>query len=129
MSMTYTGTGVDHGAMDPVKRAAQLEARTTARNLERFGFVEFEPSRGESVYLIEMPDCFIGHVEEGLGTKNKVADAMFKLTGRSYDDAFGQCAVAMIVNDGITLGVMPLSLAMHMAAGHKSWFENEERNA
>ena len=36
-------------------------------------------SRGESAYLVETPDSFLAHVEEGLGTKNLVADAMYRL--------------------------------------------------
>jgi len=33
----------------------------------------------------------------------------------------------MIVNDMITLGALPLSVAMHLAVGVSSWFSDEER--
>jgi len=32
--------------------------------------------RGESAYLLEGEDHYLAHVEEGLGTKNLVADAV-----------------------------------------------------
>ncbi|MDP3244465.1 MAG: hypothetical protein Q8M83_02260, partial [bacterium] len=74
--MTYAGAGVSYETMDPFKRAAQLAGRETAQNIKRLGFSEFVPSRGESAFLIETPDGYLAHVEEGLGTKNLVADAM-----------------------------------------------------
>ncbi len=130
MNMTYTGTGVNYGAMDPFKRMAQLTARETAGNITRLNngeFQEFEQSRGESAYLIEAAESYFAHVEEGLGTKNLVADAMYALTGKSYYDQIAQCTVAMIVNDLITLGALPLSVAMHLAVGTSDWFNDKKR--
>ncbi|MFA6099888.1 MAG: AIR synthase-related protein [Patescibacteria group bacterium] len=126
--MTYAGTGVDYDAMDPFKRLAQASGRATAVNLRRFGFNEIEWSRGESVYLFETPDCYLAHVEEGLGTKNWVAEAMYKLTGKTYYDQMAQDTVAMIVNDMITLGALPVSVAMHLAVGDSDWFKDEQRS-
>ena len=128
--MTYAGVGVDYDAMDPFKRMAQIAGRETAPNINRLNggeFRELEMSRGESVYLIETPNEYLAHVEEGLGTKNLVADTMYKLTGKSYYDNIAQCTVAMIVNDMITLGALPLSVAMHLAVGDSSWFNDERR--
>jgi phosphoribosylformylglycinamidine cyclo-ligase len=125
--MTYAGVGVNYDAMDPFKRMAQLAARQTANNIRRFGFSEVEMSRGESAYLIETPDSYLAQVEEGLGTKNLVADAMYRLTGKSYYDQIAQDTVAMIVNDMITLGALPLSVAMHLAVGVSGWFDDEKR--
>ena len=119
-SMTYAGVGVDYDAMDPFKRAAQLVARETAGNILRLNNAEFrelEASRGESVYLIEAAKSYIAHVEEGLGTKSLVGDAMYHLTGVSYYEHVALDAVAMIVNDMITLGALPLTVAMHLAVG------------
>jgi phosphoribosylformylglycinamidine cyclo-ligase len=130
MNMTYAGTGVNYDAMDPFKRMAQLAARETAGNINRLNggeFREFEPSRGESAYLIEAAKSYFAHVEEGLGTKNLVADAMYALTGKSYYDQIAQCTVAMIVNDLVTLGALPLSVAMHLAVGTSDWFNDEKR--
>jgi phosphoribosylformylglycinamidine cyclo-ligase len=125
--MTYAGVGVDYEAMDPFKRLAQMAGRETAKNILRLGFSEVEMSRGESAYLMDAGDHYVAHVEEGLGTKDLVADAMYRLTGKSYYDHIAQCTVAMIVNDMITLGALPLSVAMHLAVGASRWFSDEKR--
>ena len=130
-NMTYAGTGVNYDAMDPFKRMAQLAARETAGNIGRLNggeFREFEASRGESAYLIEAAKSYFAHVEEGLGTKNLVADAMYAVTGKSYYDQIAQDTVAMIVNDLVTLGALPLSVAMHLAVGSSDWFNDEKRS-
>jgi len=131
-AMTYAGVGVDYDAMDPFKRAAQLAGRATAENLPDHGVSELEASRGESAYLIETGygnnAGYLAHVEEGLGTKNLVADAMYQLTGRSYYDHIAQDTVAMIVNDMVTVGAQPLSVAMHLAVGDSRWFDDERRS-
>lgn len=129
-TMTYKGTGVNYSAMDPFKRKAQLAARETSQNILRLNdgeFKELESSRGESVYLIEAAKSYFAHVEEGLGTKNLVADEMYKLTGKSYYDQIAQDTVAMIVNDMVTLGALPLSVAMHLAVGVSDWFNDKNR--
>jgi phosphoribosylformylglycinamidine cyclo-ligase len=130
-TMTYAGSGVDYDAMDPFKRQAQLAGRETAGMIRRLNggeFKELETSRGESAYLIEAAKSYLVHVEEGLGTKNLVADAMYKLTGKSYYDQIAQDTVAMIVNDMITVGALPLSVAMHLAVGESEWFKDEIRS-
>jgi phosphoribosylformylglycinamidine cyclo-ligase len=128
--LTYAGAGVDYGALDPFKRRAQAAGRTTADVLRRLGMAEVETSRGESAYLIETDDTFLAHVEEGLGTKNLVADAVYRLNGtRSYYDHIAQDAVAMIVNDMVTLGALPLAVAMHLGAGSSDCFHDERRAA
>jgi len=137
--MKYKDTGVSYDDMDPFKRMCQLAARTTAHNLERFGFKEVEWTRGESVYLIKTPFGYLAHVEEGLGTKNKAAETMQMLQNilelwypelsekrKTYYDQIAQCGVAMIVNDMITLGAMPVSVAMHMAVGSSELFKDEQ---
>jgi phosphoribosylformylglycinamidine cyclo-ligase len=128
--MTYAGSGVDYDSMDPFKRAAQTAARKTSSVIERISngeFRELEASRGESAFLIEAAKSYVAHVEEGLGTKNLVADAMYKLTGKSYYDHIAQDTVAMIVNDMITVGALPLSVAMHLAVGDSAWFKDQRR--
>ncbi|HVQ44356.1 MAG TPA: AIR synthase-related protein [Candidatus Saccharimonadia bacterium] len=127
--LKYADTGVDYSALDPFKRLAQTAAAQTAGNAQRLGFTELSSSRGESAYLIEAADHFIAHVEEGLGTKNLVADAVHELTGRQYYDAIAQDTVAMIVNDMITLGALPVSVAMHAGVGDTRWFADEARAA
>ena len=126
--MTYVGSGVNYADMDPFKIAAQKAAITTTGNM-RFGFSEVTGSRGESVFLIETPNYYLAHVEEGLGTKNLVADAMYKNNPSALQgyEAIAIDTIAMIVNDMITLGALPLSVAMHLAVGSSDWFKDERR--
>lgn len=125
--MTYATSGIHYDILDPFKRQAQEAAKETTRNLEKNGAQEVEWTRGESVYLIETPERYLAHVEEGLGTKNLVADALYPLTDKTYYDYMAQDTVAMIVNDMITVGALPLSIAMHLAAGSSEWFKDEQR--
>lgn len=129
--MTYASAGVDYDAMDPFKREATKAAISTSDNIgRRLGFQVHKGSYGESAFLIESVDGIpyvLSHVEEGLGTKNLIADAMYKLTGKSYYDQIGQDGVAMIVNDLITSGALPLSVAMHLAVGASDWFDDINR--
>lgn len=129
-NMTYEKSGVSYTEMDPFKRAAQDEASRTDNNIARLSGGKYrvvKESRGESVFLIETPENYLAHVEEGLGTKNLVADAMLALTGASYFNQIAQDCVAMIVNDMATLGALPLSVAMHLAVGDSAWFDNKKR--
>lgn len=128
--MTYQGTGVNYAEMDPFKIACQKRAALTAKNAERLGFKSQEWTRGESAYMIGFEfggRQYFCHVEEGLGTKNLVADAMAKITGKSYYDQIAKCTQAMIMNDLITVGCLPVTSSMHLAVGSSDWFKNEQR--
>jgi phosphoribosylformylglycinamidine cyclo-ligase len=125
--LSYEAAGVRYDVLDAFKRACQREAATTASMLGRHGLHEPPGIRGESAYLIESEHEYLAHVEEGLGTKNLVADAMLRLTGESFYHAVGIDTVATIVNDLITTGALPVSVAMHAAVGDAAWFENTTR--
>ena len=125
--MTYGSAGVNYEALDAFKRACQRAGAGTKGALGGRGFAEVEGVRGESAYLLEGEDAYWAHVEEGLGTKNLVADAMLRLTGKSFYRNVGIDTVATIVNDLITCGAMPISVAMHAAVGDGKWFENAQR--
>jgi phosphoribosylformylglycinamidine cyclo-ligase len=113
--------------LDAFKRACQQQALTTKNLLEQHGYAEPADVRGESAYLLEGDDHYLAHVEEGLGSKNLVADAMAKLTGRSFYRAIAIDTVATIVNDLVTCGAMPISVAMHAGVGASEWFNDRER--
>lgn len=118
--------GVNYGPLDRFKRAAQQAAAATDGNLGWLqGWNEVAASRGESAFLIEAPDFYLAHVQEGLGTKNLVADAVHVPGGKTYYDAIAQDTVAMIINDVITAGALPISLAMHLAVAESDWFNDE----
>ncbi len=124
---SYKASGVDYDAMDAFKRMAQQAASATAGNIQRLGLTEVPASRGESAYLVDAGDHYLAQVEEGLGTKNLVADSLEKTGGRDMYAKVAQDTVAAIVNDMITLGALPVSVAMHLAAGASDWFENQTR--
>ena len=125
--LSYEQSGVDYDVLDAFKRACQKAAATTAAALAEHGVAEPTGVRGESAYLIETPEEYLAHVEEGLGTKNLVADAMLALTGRSFYRNIGIDTVATIVNDLVTCGALPLSVAMHAAVGDAAWFGDAQR--
>jgi len=125
--MTYSSTGVNYDAMDPIKRLAQLKARSTSENLNRFGMKEVQASRGESAYVWEEQDGYRAFVVEGLGTKNMVADEVRKFSGKTHYDSIAQDTVAMIVNDLIVVGAAPQVVNAYFAVGNSEWFSDEER--
>ena len=125
--LSYEASGVNYDVLDAFKRACQRAAATTTGALASHRIAEPAGVRGESAYLLETPTEYVAHVEEGLGTKNLVADAMLKLTGRSFYRNIGIDTVATIVNDLITCGALPLSVAMHAAVGDANWFSDARR--
>jgi phosphoribosylformylglycinamidine cyclo-ligase len=126
--LSYEQSGVNYDRLDAFKRACQRCAATTTSMLALHGMSEPKDIRGESAYLIETPDRYLAHVEEGLGTKNLVADAMLELTGQSFYRNIGIDTVATIVNDLITTGALPISVAMHAAVGDAEWFADPRRS-
>ncbi len=124
---TYASTGVNYEAMDPFKRLAQFNARVTSANLERLGMSVVEASRGESAFIWNRGDHYAASVIEGLGTKNLVADATRKITGKTYYDQIAQDTVAMIINDLIVVGAEPEEINMYVGSGTSDWFEDLKR--
>jgi phosphoribosylformylglycinamidine cyclo-ligase len=134
--MTYAGTGVDYSAMDPFKVEAQKIAGSTNHFVERFGFKVVDWSRGESAFLIEMPTGYLAFLVEGLGSKSRGADEYVQLLkemhipdDRTFFVSLAQCNVAMQVNDIITLGTLPISIAQYLAVGDSDWFKDQRRCA
>ena len=121
----YARAGVNYDSLDSFKRLCQQAAATT-KDLLPQGFSEPQNIRGESAFLLEYGDCFIAHVEEGLGTKNLVADAVKDFVKNPYF-SIGIDTVASIVNDLITTGALPVVLAMHAGVGRGGWFDDAAR--
>ncbi len=127
--LTYEAAGVNYDVLDAFKRACQSGAAATVGALGAHGLREAPGTRGESCYLVEAPDAYWAHVEEALGTKILVADAVYAATGRSryadvaYDD------VATIVNDLCGCGALPLVVAMYVAVGDDAYLGDATRAA
>src|SRR4051812_23422882 len=98
-SLSYEQSGVRYDALDAFKRACQKHAAGTTSMLEQHALKEPASIRGESAYLLETPSEYLAHVEEGLGTKNLVADAMLELAEQNFYENIGVDTVATIVND------------------------------
>jgi len=128
-ALDYKTAGVDYDVLDAFKRACQRAAATTVANLARHGAGEPVGIRGETAYLVETPTEYLAHVEEALGTKILVADAMYQLTGKSFYRAVALDDVATIVNDLCAVGALPLSVAMYAAVGDNDYFADPRRAA
>lgn len=129
---TYAGAGVSYADIDPAKVYAQKLASKTVSGVQWLGLSPQEQFRGESAYVIRLPleRGYIGHVEEGLGTKIIMADTLYELEGDpSGYTVVGQDTVGMIVNDLLTTGLLPVSLQMHLAAGSGDWLKDDVRVA
>ncbi len=126
--ISYSKSGVNYNQLDPIKKMAQIAGFTTVKNIKANGIEELLQSRGESAYILESPDSYYVLVEEGLGTKNLVADEMYKITGKTYYDIIAQDTVAAIINDLITTGATPLTVLAYWAVGNSNWWKDTKRN-
>lgn len=123
----YSTVGANYENLDPFKRMCQMAMERTSGGLSRLGLRDFSPSRGESCSLVEAADHYLGLVVEGLGTKNRVAQAMQDLTNSAeWWRPIGQDTLAMILNDLICLGARPASVVMYAAVGHDNWFDTSD---
>jgi len=127
MSITYSQVGDNYDLKDPIKKLAQTAAAQTGANLAQHGMEEITDSRGESAYVWKQGDIYMASVVEGLGTKNLVADAMRKITGKTYYDIIGHETVATIINDLITVGAKPLVTHAFWGVGSNDWFQDAPR--
>ncbi len=128
-SISDTSAGVNYGLMNPFKIEAQHRSRETSSNLAVYGMVEDGESRGESAYVVIdlVNNCGWAKTNEGLGTKNFVADDARQITGRSHYDTIAQDTVAAIINDLITSGAAPLIISSHIEVGDSQWFRDKQR--
>src|SRR3954465_589284 len=99
MSLSYESSGVRYDQLDAFKRACQQAARTTAGALKDHGYAEPATTRGESAYRVEAADHFLAQGEEGRGTKNLVADAVYAARGKCFCREIAIDTVAAMVND------------------------------
>jgi phosphoribosylformylglycinamidine cyclo-ligase len=126
-TLDYKAAGVDYDVLDAFKRACQRAAGATVKNLAGHNATEPAGIRGESAYLVETPNEYLAHVEEALGTKILVADAMYKLTGKSFYRNTAIDDVATIANDLCAVGALPISIAMYAGVGDNNYFSDERR--
>lgn len=124
---TYEKAGVNYSHLDSVKKLAQDSAKKTSKNLLSHGFSEVAESRGESAYVWRQGEDLMALVVEGLGTKNLVADEVYKKTGKLYYDVIAWETVATIINDLVSVGATPLVLNAYWASGSDKWLSDKKR--
>lgn len=127
MKISYSKSGVDYSLLDPAKKMAQIAGLQTKAVLKGSGFKEVSSSRGETAFVLEGPDYYYAIVEEGLGTKNLVADEVRKITGKTYYDTIAYDTVAAILNDLISVGAKPLTILAYWAVGDSKWMKDKVR--
>lgn len=125
--ITYAQVGDNYATKDPTKVLAQKSAISTGKNLLKHGFKEISETRGESAYVWEQGNVLMASVVEGLGTKNLVADDMYKLTNKTYYDVVGHDTVATIINDLISVGALPLVVHAYWAIENNDWLQDKKR--
>lgn len=136
-TLTYSQVGDNYDTKDPIKKLALGAARQTSANLKKAGFEAIEDTRGESAFVWNpstgsgqgKDGFYLASVIEGLGTKNLIADSMYKLTGKSYYEVIGHDTVATIVNDLISVGARPLVVHAYWAIEDNNWLQDEKRMA
>lgn len=135
--MTVSGTDATSArSFEAQARAGALRTLASSR-LHRMGVEYVEESAGLSAGLWRLPGgLYLGMCGEGVGTKNALIDELVAVLNGDpwpgcdpyeYYYNVAQCGVAMIVNDLITLGVMPLGMLQILALYGKSWHLNEVR--
>ncbi len=125
----YAESGVDYESLDPAKTLAQKAGAKTSIHLKNYGFEEVTDTRGESAFVWKQGNLLMASVTESLGTKNLVADAMRKVTGKTYYENVGYDNVAAALNDLTAVGAKPLVATAFWAVGKSSWFDDIERTA
>lgn len=128
--ITYGQVGDDYDTKDPIKKLAQAAALKTSPNLRRLGFKEVSDTRGESAFVWLLNNNkypLMASVLESLGTKNLIADAMRKITGKTYYDVVGYDTVASIINDLVTVGARPQVVHAFWAIENNDWLADKKR--
>jgi phosphoribosylformylglycinamidine cyclo-ligase len=116
---------VNYSQADPMKVLAQKEGLKTIKNLP-FDYSEVDGTRGESAYVFKMGEIWGALVQEGLGTKSLIAQAVYKQTGQSYFKDIAQDTVACIVNDLISVGAAPVALNAYWTSSSYAWLTDKK---
>jgi len=125
--ITYSQVGDNYETKDPVKKLVQTAAKATGINLIKNGFEEVSDSRGESAYVWKQGNIYMASVVEGLGTKNLIADGIYKAGGKTYYDVIGHDTIATIINDLVTVGAKPLVVHAYWAIEDNDWLYDTQR--
>ncbi len=123
---------VDYTKLDPVKAAALEKFSETIEHPKRLGIRIVPETLGEPAVALDFlkSDFLLAFNVEGLGTKNKIADAMSQdARGKSYKyyESIGQDTVAMSTNDLLAIGADPIVFGDIISSGDSNWFDGAEK--
>jgi len=124
---SYQDSGVDYEVLDRIKREAIDRAKSTSGLLALAGGREVPESRGASAYVFELGGQTLALVVEGLGTKSIIAQDVLAAGGPNRFADIAQDAVAMIVNDVVSVGALPLVVNAYFSTGDAEWYAEEDR--
>jgi len=133
--MENYANSVDYSKLDPVKRLAMETFSSTLKHPERLR-IRVMPV-GESGVALDFLDYdfMIGFNVEGLGTKNRIADAMYAgMKKQGYPNPeraykfIGQDTAAMSIMDLVSCGADPFAYGDFLTSGSDDWFNDPERN-
>lgn len=136
---TVSVSGTDSTSARSFESLARAGTARTLRGsrLWRMGVEYIEESNGLSAGLWRLPgDLHLALCGEGVGTKNVLIEELVTaLHGDPWPDCdpydyyfnVTQCGVAMIVNDLITVGALPMGIIQILALFGSDWHKNELR--
>jgi phosphoribosylformylglycinamidine cyclo-ligase len=115
---------VNYSQADPMKVFAQKEGLKTVKNLP-FNYSEVTGTRGESAYVFKMGETWGALVQEGLGTKSLIAQAVYENTGKTYFKHIAKDTVACVINDLISVGATPVVLNAYWTSSSYAWLSDK----
>lgn len=127
MSGEYAKAGVDYRVLKLGKQAMSLLIPQTRSFPLAHREVEVSET-GSWRYVGRRRTAFYGPLLESLGTKNWIAEWMYRKTGDpKYFAGIGQDVVEMAVMDLLRHGALPFAGADLIAVADGAWFEDEPR--
>ncbi|MDD5148071.1 MAG: AIR synthase-related protein [Candidatus ainarchaeum sp.] len=122
---------VDYSKLDPFKKIALEKFSSSLGRPEKLGFRILKETLGESAIAIDFGgEFYIAFNVEGLGTKNIIAEEMYKKTGNAkYFENIGIDTVAMSTNDLSSIGAEPFVYGDIISSGSSDWFTEEKTRA
>lgn len=127
---------VDYDKLDPVKQQAIARFAATLAHTERLRIKTMPAGETAAVFDFLDYDFMLGFNVEGLGTKNKIADALYndlkRLEHPNPGVAYrfiGQDATNMSWLDLACVAADPFTYGAFFTAGASDWFADDARNA
>lgn len=136
MGLRYSDL-VDYDRLDPFKKKALEIFSSTFNNPERLNVKVLTVGETAAVLDLLDYDFMLAFNVEGLGTKNLIADEMYResrhrkgekiVNAARYYRYLGQDALAMSVTDLVAVGADPIAYVDAIASGDSKWFDDPER--